>query len=343
MDRTTQNQGQYGVPISTVNTFLHQESLTIPIDNKEAIKQIAYVNEQGSNALMLALRNHQKAVRPMLQVINTTSTDMNYYKESILTQVDSSGYNPLMLAVIYQPEIVQEILASMKDLTAQQLSGIYTQADNSSRTALHLALGNNQNAATSILEAIALSNINIDVKYGQLKSGLSKMPRRFTPSPAILEAFWEKELLDLLEQLKPTEDTQFSAAEDQQKTLYLKLKDDCDKFLISPRKHKDIMKFHHSWNHEIDEFRKEHASAGSAQFKHVLTLMLLVLSVVGIIYIAYQAGKNYAKNRSLFFPSALEEQINKIQDKANLAVSKEGEAQPSDKEIEHEKSSIAPA
>lgn len=69
-----------------------------------------------------------------------------------------------------------------------------------------------------------------------------------------------------------------------------------------------------SWTKTINEVRGTAAIQGLPGVISVLKTLLLILSVIGIVYLSYQARKNTMQNRSAFFPSTKESVVNTLQD-----------------------------
>jgi len=122
----------------------------------------------------------------------------------------------------------------------------------------------------------------------------------------------------LLEELKPTQsnlNTDINNQDSPSMKLYDSLKVDFDEYLQSEKTPHQLKEFHEGWQEKITASRNDKALMGNAQAKDIFLTIALILCVVGIIYLAVQAKGNSTKNRSLFFPSALEEKLNTLQDK----------------------------
>jgi hypothetical protein len=294
-------------------------------EKAQVLTQTNDKDNKGYNALMMALMSYKPATVPILNAMEQLELQQ---QATILTQVSHyDNWNPLMIATRFYTDAVVPILNAMLRLQPHQQEMILTQVTNAKQNILMMAAGFNPDAIVPILKAIHLSKMDVQKKYLLLKNALKNNPENDAIKIAFTQLNWEKEVRDLLNQIKldePKDKRSVVNPDLPQMVLFNSLTRDLDTYLNSSKSPKDLKVFHAAWNNTITEARQNKSLAANGSVMEILKTLLLIVSVVGMIYLAYKAGQNNAKNRSLFFPGTLEKKINTLQDKQLEAIATKG-------------------
>ncbi len=193
-------------------------------------------------------------------------------------------------------------------------------------------------------EAYNANPLPVNERCKLLKKVVDGMsPEQLKPATETLHDYWQRDIEELLAQLKPKEpNVQIAGKTEYEinhlvnavkkdynalpaKLLHDDLKKELDKFLKSPRTKSDVAMFHYKWKAKIHDARCDKSLKGSPSVMDVLKNLALAVSLVIPVfcfYAAYQAGKNAGQNRNMLFKSRLEEAVNSLQDRANDASEK---------------------
>jgi len=274
-------------------------------------KQLNY----GWDALMFAASHQPAAVVPLLNAINNLETKD---QADILKQLNHNGENVFMLAAHSQPSAVEPLLNIIKKLKPTDQADILKQRNSSGDNALTLAaLYQPSNILPIIQMILSLSELAIDEKYNMIKKSLNSPSFSLDKYPKILHFKLIGDMDELVARLKPANSLDINYQlnpNSPQMLLYTALHDELERYKKSTYGQDAWVTFQSSWNKTINEARGTAAIQGLPEVASLLKTMLLVLSVIGIVYLAYQAGKNTIQNRSAFFQSANESTVNSLQD-----------------------------
>ena len=256
---------------------------------------------------------------------------MNNKYELLTSRNYHNNYNPLMVAIYKRRDAVPVLLKALESLDSTQIINILNSLDSCNGQLIIIPWEENYpHIVPYFIETIAsLNALSIEEKYSQIIKLINNVSKSYSNQlkkenqnviRIILDmkiATWEKDIKQLLENLKPaqSDNTNYIInSNSPQSLLYRDLDSALSLYLNSHRTKEDLKLFHDEWNYKINEARTSGQFNNQVQIGDVLTSIALILSIIGIIYLAYQAGKNQARNRSLFFPGVFEKKLNKLQD-----------------------------
>lgn len=120
---------------------------------------------------------------------------------------------------------------------------------------------------------------------------------------------WETEvryLIEQIEQIEPCEGTL---------EHIIQIRNAFNAYLSSNKEQDDLILLDTIIKVIAQDVRDNQSLKSSVEAIDILKVLGSILSVIGLVYLAYHAIQNKEKNRSLFFPSALEKKFNALDDK----------------------------
>ena len=163
------------------------------------------------------------------------------------------------------------------------------------------------------------SAVDVNIKYALLKEGIDAgLPEKMISNPGVVRDIWEGDLKVLLARLQSNL-SKSTMEYDQRKSsinFYNKLQNDFDNYLSTPKNPSDVRELIHAWELNINDALAKEPIQSKSAFVEFLKTALLVLSVVGIFYLACQAGKNTTKNQSQFFSGEKGSILSQLQTRA---------------------------
>ena len=296
----------------------------------------------GYNFLMLVVRNNiSTVIGPILKVIEGLEQND---QAAIFTQVIAfpEVWNVLMIAVYYSPALAGLLLDVIERLDQEHQAVIFTQVNAQGWNAVMLAARKNPELVAPLITAIfSLECMTGEQKLRFIETSLKDSDFNAKDFPEVCMQY----MSDLLDSLRPaasTNELYVLNPDSPQMKLWKSLNDDWEKYSVSNKGSYELRHFQASWNKKINAARENIAIKERPDIMSVLQTMLLFLSVIGIVYLAYQAGKNMEKNRSMFFQSKNEKALNSLQDLTNSMPNKENETKGMQEERKGDFSPLIP-
>ena len=264
------------------------------------MKKMSY----GLNVLMYAISHRPNAVEPLLTALEALNLDD---QGEVLGQCNRvhNAHNALAIAAVYNDAFVPMILNAIKKLDEPDKKKILTSFGMSGE------LGR-----LGWTDSLVLSTFNLMVENLEPEKVYDSINASFNNDfpiyhPQILRYKLLGDMGALVARLTSSDknETIRNLGTDLQKNL--------DTYKSSEKTVLDLNEFKTAWNSKIKKARTTDAIKGQPDVMGVLKTMLLVLSVIGIVFLSYQANENKKINRSMFFPSTNEKIVNAMQDIAN--------------------------
>jgi len=240
------------------------------------------------------------------------------YEKNILA-LDEKGNNGLMRAIndeLDNDDFIGPVLSVIKKLKPHQQSQMFNQVNKDKKNILKLAKGDQ---VVLLVEAIISSPMELNAKYSLIKNSLNKKTIEKFNTSEIFDLSWQIDIAGILNNVNkelPKDNANVQSLNSAFRT-----------FETSAKKKNDFNALKNSWESAIETAHKDGSLKGHPQMKDVLKTALLILSVVGIAYLAYKGVKNASQHRSAFFPSKKEEQVNRLEDLLHDKLDKEQPAE----------------
>ena len=201
--------------------------------------------------------------------------------------------------------VVEQILMAIKLLPEEQQAELLMQKNHHKQDVIGMPAYHGLQAKKLIFSAVMeFSAVDVNIKYALLKEGIDAgLPEKMISNPGVVRDIWEGDLKVLLARLQSNL-SKSTMEYDQRKSsinFYNKLQNDFDNYLSTPKNPSDVRELIHAWELNINDALAKEPIQSKSAFVEFLKTALLVLSVVGIFYLACQAGKNTTKNQSQFF------------------------------------------
>lgn len=151
---------------------------------------------------------------------------------------------------------------------------------------------------------------------------MQKMDKNcYSGKPVFLQSFYEAEMAWLLNELQANVDalpadvklSHNQGTRDKLNNTLQILQSSFRDYQESAKENKDVIELKSTWCEAIGDARKS-VSADFPSIWVILAKALLAVTILGGVYLGYKAVKNYKQNRSLFFPSPVEQKLNELED-----------------------------